>query len=617
MQSLVARLAALRGVSAASITVTAAPGDDPFAALAAALPADVPAAVVRSIGPEAWRLQLRVAFRDPGRYARFGAVIDEIAAATDRAMARPRNLLDRPPGPQPSAMYAAICGRAPEVIVLVDPREGWIPLSDSFSALLGYDGRVLPQGGPLGLLHPADLAAAVSTFVTSCAGRHPADPVDLRVRAADGRWLTFEVVARSFAVDHGAVIIAYFGVDVTAQRQAVRLAGVERGRLATLVEMLPDGVLILDGTGRIAVANEAARQSLRLGGGRDGQRGVHDAASLVAALQPALVEPRDCAGKLRDVLDGAHAVAGCEIEFADGRILELDAVPLSCDGDRIGRLVQSRDVTARVAAIRGLEHGIWDPEAPERVLAESMALNNEFASTVAHELRGPLASVVAFSCLLGEAGSGPLTDEQRGHLAVIDRNANRLLRLIEDLLLLSRLEARTLHLQRSRVRMMDLLGAAVTEYEPGAVAAGIDLRRDLAEGPDPMADGARLYQVMANLLENALHFTPRGGRITVRARPDRDRWTIEVADTGVGIPATDLPRLFSVFFRGSNVTAAVGRQASPGTGLGLVVCRAIVELHHGAIQVASTEGIGTTVTLTLPVGPEPTSEVDRESAARR
>jgi signal transduction histidine kinase len=200
---------------------------------------------------------------------------------------------------------------------------------------------------------------------------------------------------------------------------------------------------------------------------------------------------------------------------------------------------------------------------------------------------------------------------------VIDRNANRLLRLIEDLLLLSRLESRTVRLHRAPVRLIDLLGASVSEREPVATAAGVELRRSFGSGPELSGDAARLYLVISNLIANALHFTPRGGRVTVRSRYVDGCWTVEVADTGIGIPATDLPKLFNAFFRGSNVTSAVGRHARPGKGLGLLVCRAIVELHAGAIQVASTEGIGTTVTLTLPVGPERTSEVDRESAACR
>jgi signal transduction histidine kinase len=112
--------------------------------------------------------------------------------------------------------------------------------------------------------------------------------------------------------------------------------------------------------------------------------------------------------------------------------------------------------------------------------------------------------------------------------------------------------------------------------------------------------------LLGNLLGNAVKFTPAGGSVTLRARPAADTWRIEVTDNGVGIPAAELRRVFSAFFRGSNVAAAAGRPGLPGTGLGLVVSRAIVELHGGTIQVASTEGAGTTVTVALPTRPRTT-----------
>jgi signal transduction histidine kinase len=255
-----------------------------------------------------------------------------------------------------------------------------------------------------------------------------------------------------------------------------------------------------------------------------------------------------------------------------------------------------RDVTAKVAVRRGLEER-------NRGLAEAAALNNQFVATVAHELRGPLSSVVAFGHLLGDASSGLLNDEQRQYLDVIDRNANRLLRLIEDLLLLSRLEARTLQLRTAPVRLSELVRTAVTERLPAAENAGLRLVVETQDGPELTCDETRLHQVLDNLLNNALKFTPAGGSVTVRAAPSSSGWQLSVADSGVGIPAAELARVFSAFFRGSNTTAGGGQPAAPGTGLGLVVSRAIVELHGGTIQVASTEGAGTTVTVTLPTRP--------------
>jgi signal transduction histidine kinase len=211
-----------------------------------------------------------------------------------------------------------------------------------------------------------------------------------------------------------------------------------------------------------------------------------------------------------------------------------------------------------------------------------------------------LSSVVAFSHLLGEAEAGSLSADQRTYLDVVDRNASRLLRLIEDLLLLSRLESRTLQLKPVATYMPDLVSAAVAERMPAASAAGVSLTEETVDGPDLVCDDTRIHQVVDNLINNAVKFTPAGGQVVVRARPDGDRWIVEITDSGVGIPETDLPRLFSAFFRGANVSSAVGRQVVPGTGLGLAVSRAIVELHDGTVQVASTEGIGTTVTLSLP-----------------
>src|SRR5205823_5575283 len=172
-----------------------------------------------------------------------------------------------------------------------------------------------------------------------------------------------------------------------------------------------------------------------------------------------------------------------------GRVLELDFVPLDTDGRRRGTLVHVRDVTGRVAIRRGLEER-------NRALAEASALNTQFVATVAHELRGPLSSVVAFGHLLGDEASGKLNEEQYTYLDVIDRNANRLLRLIEDLLLLARLESRTLQLRPGPVHVPELIAAAVAERTPAAVAAGLRLTADTVDGPVVVRDETRMHQVL-------------------------------------------------------------------------------------------------------------------------
>jgi PAS domain S-box-containing protein len=548
----------------------------------------------RTVGPPEWRQLLRVDLVDAEAHRQARAALDALADAAGRALRVPcRPVAEQSPPPPP--LYRAITRHARALIVVIDPTRGWSPMSESFAGLLGYDRADPPVANLLDLVHPDDHPAAIGTFVTACGGTHPTGSIDMRLRTASGAWRQFEFAVRTFVGQPDAGVVAYFGLDVTTQRAAERALRVERGRLFSLVETLGDGILLIDEEQRVSVANRAFRrilgveEPLRAGSDRGWAR-------LLAQLEPLFAAGVTDAVRLRDIVAARRAVMGEEVELADGRAVELDFVPLESEGGPRGTLMHLRDVTSRVAVRRGLEER-------NRSLAEASAMNTQFVATVAHELRGPLSSVVAFAHLLGDASSGLLSDDQRQYLDVIDRNANRLLRLIEDLLLLARLEARTLQLRTGPVRLPDLVRTAVTERLPAAETAGLQLAVETADGPELTCDETRVHQVLDNLLNNALKFTPAGGSVTVRARPSASGWQVEVADSGVGIPAGELPRVFSAFFRGSNTAIGAGQPAPPGTGLGLVVSRAIVELHGGTIQVASTEGAGTTVTVSLPTRP--------------
>jgi PAS domain S-box-containing protein len=610
-QRLVAELRGFSGVRCAEIV----PALAPFAG-------DLDLLERLPVGPAQWGHELRVEFSAAPARAELLAAAAEIAAAADRTLAQPCRA-EPPPTTLGSPLAWAITAGARAVILSVDPARGWSALSESFTTVLGYDRHQPPDFRLLDIVHPDDRPAAVTLFLACCAGRSADRALDVRVCTANGRWRTIEVVARSFVDDPSVGVVVFFGLDVTAQRETERAARIEQQRLARLVETMDDGLLMLDEQGNVCLANRAAHRLLDTGMLEvSPEHDPDDAEPLdwprviertIARLGPeALRIDRLVAG-----FQARRAVVGEELAFEDGRVLELDLVPVTGPaglpgqpssaggGPDGGTLIHVRDVTARVAVRRGLEERSRGLEERNQALVEATALNNEFVASVSHELRGPLSSVVAFSHLLGDSTSGELTEDQRTYLSVIDRNANRLLRLIEDLLLLSRLEARTLQLKPMPTRMPDLLGVAVAERLPTASAAGIELHLECAEGPEIVCDDTRVHQVVDNLVSNAVKFTPSGGRVSVKAwpGPDGEGWTVAVADSGVGIPAADLPRLFSAFFRGSNVTAAVGRQVMPGTGLGLVVSRAIVELHGGSISVASTEGVGTTVTLSLPTRP--------------
>ncbi|GIJ69913.1 ATP-binding protein [Virgisporangium ochraceum] len=583
VQALLPDVRQLPGVRGAAFTVAGQPGSGRPELTAS-----------RPVGPLEWRQVLRTDLTDPEAHRLARGALDAIVDAAGRALRLPCRAVPEHDGP-PVGLHGVISRHARALIVVVDPAHGWTPLSDSFSTLLGYDRAHPPAGNLLDLIHPEDRPDALSTFIAACAGEDLPNCVDLRIRTAAGNWRRFEFAVRSFVRIPDAGVVAYFGLDVTTQRAAERALRVERGRLLSLVETLRDGILLIDEDQRVTVANSSFRRILgmadpvQVGGERGWPR-------LLARLQPLFGSGVTDAVRLRDIVAARRAMMGEEVELADGRVVELDFVPLESEGGPRGTLMHLRDVTSKVAIRRGLEER-------NRGLAEAAALNNQFVATVAHELRGPLSSVVAFGHLLGDASSGLLNDEQRQYLDVIDRNANRLLRLIEDLLLLSRLEARTLQLRPAPVRLSELVRTAVTERLPAAENAGLRLTVETQDGPELTCDETRVHQVIDNLLNNALKFTPAGGSVTVRAAPASSGWQLSVADSGVGIPAAELARVFSAFFRGSNTTAGGGQPAAPGTGLGLVVSRAIVELHGGTIQVASTEGAGTTVTVTLPTRP--------------
>jgi signal transduction histidine kinase len=226
-------------------------------------------------------------------------------------------------------------------------------------------------------------------------------------------------------------------------------------------------------------------------------------------------------------------------------------------------------------------------------------LKDEFVAVVAHDLRTPLTSIRGDVDMLLAGDAGPLTEAQTHFLGVVDRNSDRLQRLAGDLLLLARSEAGELKLDLRPTDVAAVVREAADAARPAAEAKGIALEVAVAEVPPVRADRERLGQLLDNLVSNAVKFTPAGGSVTILlgARLDADAVTIDVADTGAGIPADELPLLFTRFFRARTATEA----GVPGTGLGLAIARTIVEGHGGTIAVESAEGEGTVFRVTLPL----------------
>ena len=226
-------------------------------------------------------------------------------------------------------------------------------------------------------------------------------------------------------------------------------------------------------------------------------------------------------------------------------------------------------------------------------LREAEAMKEEFFSSISHDLRTPLTSIHEATHLLNERVPGPLTPKQERLVTIIGVSAERLLRLINQILDLSRLRAGLLHLERRWVDLDRLAGRALDELRPQAEERGVELRRNpAASAVKIFGDEDRLLQVLVNLAGNAVKFTPAGGQVTLAIEDRGEEVEVIVADTGVGIPAEALPRIFDRYQQ--------ARRDRGGSGLGLAIVKALVEAHGGRVRVESVEGRGSRFAAVLP-----------------
>ena len=237
-------------------------------------------------------------------------------------------------------------------------------------------------------------------------------------------------------------------------------------------------------------------------------------------------------------------------------------------------------------------------EQAYRELQEIDRLKDELVQNVSHELRTPLTFIKGYVELLMEQEMGPLTETQREALSIVTEKTNALTRLVSDIIFLQQVERESLDLAPHNMR--DVASLALHSCEIASGSAGITLRLEAPPDLNPiLIDRDRISQVFDNLLGNAIKFSPRGGTITIAVEDFGDRLRMSVADTGVGIPADKLIKIFDRFYQ---VDGSATRRFG-GAGLGLAIAKRIVEAHGGEIWVESTVGIGSKFSFTLPKVP--------------
>jgi signal transduction histidine kinase len=250
-----------------------------------------------------------------------------------------------------------------------------------------------------------------------------------------------------------------------------------------------------------------------------------------------------------------------------------------------------------VAGMKERSREVERSEARREAAREAQRSKDEFFALVSHELRTPLTSIIGYIDLLEEGDLDRLSDQGRGFLEVIHRNAERQMRLVEDLLLLLRIQKGTFAIAPGSADLQEIVKHAVDDVRVAADRKDITLSVEANRTPLMTGDAHRLGQMIENLLSNAIKFTPHGGKVAARLNSTNGVATIEVEDSGVGIPSADQERIFERAYRTSTAKAA----NAPGLGLGLTIVAAIVEQHGGSIRVESESGAGTRFRVQLPL----------------
>jgi signal transduction histidine kinase len=383
--------------------------------------------------------------------------------------------------------------------------------------------------------------------------------------------------------------------EVAARTDELRTS---RDQLRVILDGIADGVLVIEpADGRVVYVNDMAVSML----------GVSPAAfDGTIAERTELLRMRDEQGVPLPAAEvpasralRGEVVRGAVLRFNhvitdEERVMVVAANPIFDDAGAVRFVVMIlHDLTERVALERRLKEQLAELQTLDR-------LKNDFLNVVTHELRTPLTSIRGFAEFLEDGIGGVMSAEQAEFVRHIQLNADQLGALVDDLLDMARLEAGKFTLRRAPVDMAALTREVVDSFRPQAQEGRITLTLGAPTAPvTAEADPMRMRQVLNNLLSNALKFTPAGGTVTVTFAATETMLDWRVADTGIGVASDQVPHLFSKFFQAESAL----NRTYKGTGLGLAITKGLVEAHGGHIAIASTEGQGTVVHVTVPTAP--------------
>jgi len=410
-------------------------------------------------------------------------------------------------------------------------------------------------------------------------------------------------------------------LDVTEERIAQVRAQAAEARLQGAIESVPEAFALWDRQGRLVLCNQNFRRFfdleprlLKPGVPRRAvERLMRAAFRHDPPLAPAeqAYEAELLGGRWVTIAERRTADGGFVVTCVDVTILKQQEEARRLNEEQLQRAVVGLEKSRAEAAELAQKY------AAEKVRAESAnRAKSEFLANMSHELRTPLNAINGFSEMMLQEMFGSLGDPRyKSYAQDILSSGQHLLALINDVLDMSKIEAGKLNLHFEPVRLDDLAEDAMRLIKNRADTAGLFITIDVPSLPEVEGDYRALKQVLLNLLSNAVKFTPRGGRVTLKAEGRRDsmgeRVRVSVTDTGIGIASQDLVRLTRPFEQIESQQS----KTQQGTGLGLALSKSLVEMHGGVLEIESEPGVGTTVSFLLPVRQNDMYDEGRNSAA--
>ncbi|MGY6629190.1 MAG: ATP-binding protein [Oceanicaulis sp.] len=482
-------------------------------------------------------------------------------------------------------------------------------LTDWFAQILGRTQAEEMSGPEFLLLLSEEDRNRVRAALRSAAQSHD---VDVEVRAAQlPVWL--QMRGRIMVGSRRLVGVA---IDITERKGAQARVQAAETRLRAALESMTESFVLWDSRRRLVLWNRKFRDFF----------GLAD-----TALKPGMSygDVEALAARAIERVHGAMSAESHDLELADGRWLHYserqtaDGGLVSVGADITALKTQEAALRDNDRALRGTVENLKRSQARVEELAsahqqerlraeEANRSKSEFLANMSHELRTPLNAINGFSEIMAGEMFGPLGDERyKGYVTDILSSGQHLLSLINDILDMSKIEAGKMQLQPEAIRPAELIEQCVRIMRARAEEKSIALVVEAGPLPEIEADPRALKQIMLNLMSNAVKFTPDGGQVKVRGFDAADGVVLQVADTGIGIPAEHLPRLGRPF---EQIESQIAK-SHQGSGLGLALSKSLIELHGGTLRIDSVLGKGTTVSFTLPSRARPVMAPDAHQLA--